>query len=240
MAKSLPIGKATTNTKSPWHLHGSQIVSIDVETTGLDPMLHEIFQIACVALDYQFKPLKGVKKFVMSMQLDSPETVDYEGIRQAGYSRKRLHLHTQYGLSQQEGVEYFKNWIEDLELAPNRRICPLALNWQFDKPFIQQWLGNKLFGNLFHPHYRDLIPLVQFINDLYYIKGEDPPYRQANLAYLAKTLKVDNLKHHDALNDVIVTAEIYRRLLNKYQMALNLNAFRGGGEEDYGNIVTED
>lgn len=226
MAHKLQPNENTTNTTSPWFIHGSQIVSLDVETTGLDPMLHEIFQIACVALDYRYRPRPDVKKFVMAMKPESPENIDYEGILKAGYSRKKLNLYTMYGLSQQEGVEHFKSWIADLELPPNRKICPLAINWPFDKPFIQHWLGESLFHNLFHPHVRDLIPVVQFINDLFYMRGLDVPYRQANLSYLCKKLEVENQEHHDALNDAVVTAEVYRRLVEQYHQLLNVGTFQ--------------
>lgn len=217
MAKTLKPGEKPTNTVSPWFLQGSQLVAIDVETTGLDPLIHEIYQIGLVPLDFDFLPRTDVRVFNMSMRIDSPETINYAELSRAGIKRDKLELHTMHGVDQTAGVDMFLNWLETLNLPPNRRLCPVAQNWPFDRGFIEAWMGKELFNTIFHPHYRDLIPACQVINDIYYMKGEQPPFRDGcNLAALCKFFNVEQLAKHEALQDAAATAEVYRRFIKKF------------------------
>src|SRR5690606_26448898 len=101
--------------------------------------------------------------------------------------------------------------------------CPLAQNWPFDQGFLRAWLGNSLFDQVFHPHYRDLIPLFQFVNDLHYVKGGDVHYRRVNLTELCNLFGLERRTSHDALNDALATAEVYKRALSKYSGGFNVN-----------------
>jgi len=216
MAKTLKPGEKPTATLSPWTLQGSQLIALDTETTGLDPAIHEIFQIAIVPLDYNFLPREDVSPFVMSMRIESPETVDYAAMKKIGVSREKLQLHTSMGIDQMTGVDIMLEWIETLKLPPMRRMCPIAQNWPHDRQFLLAWLGKELFDTLFHPQYRDLIPAAQLINDLNYTVGSNVPFREANLSALCRYFEIERAVKHDALNDAVATAEIYRRMLSKY------------------------
>jgi DNA polymerase III alpha subunit (gram-positive type) len=150
------------------------------------------------------------------MKPESPETVDYASLSQIGVSRQKLELHTLHGVDQEKGLELMLRWVEKLELPPQRRLCVIAQNWPFDRQFVMNWMGKSLFNDIFHPHYRDLIPTIQFINDLYYTKGADVTYRQCNLGLLCRHFGIDNTVKHEALNDAVATAEVYRRILSRY------------------------
>lgn len=216
MAKILKPGELPANTKAPWFLAGSQVVSIDVETTGLDCNVNEIFQVGAVALDYNFEPRKDVPVFTLSMKIENIEGLDMEELAKCGINRDKLVLHTTYGMDQMEGADKFLDWVEKLELPPLRRICPLATNWPFDAGFLKAWLGPTCFESVFHPHYRDLIPAIQLINDLVYTKGQSPLHRQCNLSALCRFFNVENLKAHDALSDAMAVARIYKKMLQKF------------------------
>lgn len=217
MAKTLKPGEKPTNTVSPWFLQGSMLVAVDVETTGLDCSIHEIYQIALIALDYDYKPREDVRPFSMSMRIESPETINFAELSRAGIKRDKLELHTLHGVDQINGVDLLLKWVDTLGLAPNRRLCPVAQNWPFDRGFIDAWLGKELFNSLFHPHYRDLIPACQVINDIYFMKGDQPPFRDGcNLAALCKYFSVEQIAKHEALNDAAATAEVYRRFIKKF------------------------
>lgn len=222
MAKILKPGELPKNTKSPWILHGSQLVVIDIEFTNLDPVLGEIFQLAMIALDYEYQPLKDFPKLCMFMKVNCLENVDWTGIAQASYNKEKFMRIQQAGVDPEHAVDLLLKWVAQLELSPFRRLCPLAANWTNDRPYIQSWLGNQLFENLFHPHYRDLIPAMQFVNDSLYWQGKDPEVRNCGLNTLANFFQVENPAHHDALNDCIVTAEVYRKMLQRY------GAYMGG------------
>lgn len=216
MAKTLAPGEKPTVTNSPWHLQGSQLVAVDVETTGLDPTIHEIFQIAIVALDYNFLPREDLPPFTMSMRIENPDCVDYAVLGEIGVSKDKLQRHIMLGVDQMTGIDVLLEWVERLKLPPMRRMCPIAQNWPHDRSFLSTWLGKELFQTLFHPHYRDLIPATQLLNDLHYTVGGNVPYRFCNLTELCKKFEIERVARHDALNDAVATAEIYRRMLSKY------------------------
>lgn len=216
MAKTLKPGESATHTQSPWHLQGSQLVAIDCETTGLDPNLHEIYQIAIVALDYNYLPRKDVRPLNLSMRIENPDTINYNELGQIGVSREKLQLHITHGTDQMTGLDAFIEWTEKLELPPNRRLCPLAQNWPHDRQFLINWMGLTMFNDHFHPHYRDLIPAFQLINDLMYTKGNDVLYKQVNLSALCRLFEIEVVAKHNALSDAVATAEVYRRVLNKF------------------------
>ena len=74
------------------------------------------------------------------------------------------------------------------------------------------------FDSFFHPWYRDTLVSAQLLNDKY---AMDPncvldhkvPFPKSNLTYLCACLKIKNLKPHDALQDALATAEVYRKMV---------------------------
>jgi len=62
--------------------------------------------------------------------------------------------------------------------------------------------------------YRDSMTLATAVNDLAAVQGQKLPFHQMGMAYLCRQLGVENLAHHDALNDAIVCGRLYRKLLD--------------------------
>lgn len=195
------------------HLNGNIICAVDVETTGFKVGYHDIWQIAVLPLDADMVPNKSLMPFYMDMALRFPDHVDPKAVKltKVDFARRMQRAHNCWDVA-----DLFDEWFQRLELPTYKKICPLAQNWPFDKSFIKEWLGDETFEQLFSPHYRDTMTAALFENDVAGFRHEKVPYSKVNLAYLGSTLKVKNEKHHDALQDCITTAEIYRRqLLNR-------------------------
>ena len=92
----------------------------------------------------------------------------------------------------------------------------MAQNWPFDRSFLIEWLGNASYEHLFSPLYRDTMTIAIFHSDLCDFRSDKVKFVQYNLQYLCQKLGVINQKQHDALQDCIATAEVYRRLLQTY------------------------
>ncbi|KKM51700.1 hypothetical protein LCGC14_1555270, partial [marine sediment metagenome] len=169
-----------------------------------------MWQIAILPLDANIKPYKGIIPFYMDMQIKRPENINDEAIKLAKVD---------WAIRQQRAVDpwtagdMFDEWFQSLGLPMYKRLVPLAQNWPFDREFIIDWLGRETFSQLFSVHYRDTMAAALFRNDCADFKNEKIPIPKVNLNYLGTVFGVKNYKAHDALQDCIVTAEIYRRII---------------------------
>ena len=195
------------------HLNGNCLCAVDVETTGLVAGYHEIYQIAVLPLGPDLKPMKSVIPFYQDFQILYPNRVDKKAVKMnrlefATKQRRAMDIFT--------AADLLDTWVERLNLPTYKRICPLAQNWPFDCSFVKAWLGKESYEHPFSPWYRDTMVITQFHSDLMDLKGEHIMFPQHNLSYLCQKLGITNHKPHDALQDCIATAEVYRRLLRLF------------------------
>lgn len=192
------------------HLNGNLLAAVDVETTGLIPDFHEIWQIAILPLDFNIKPRKDIIPFYLDLQITRPENIDKNAIKM---NKVEFAKRQQRAIDPFTAADMFDNWFDRLKLPIYKKICPLAQNWPFDRSFLLAWLGNTSFEHTFSPRYRDTMVNTIFHSDLSDFRGDKIKFVQHNLQYLCQKLDVKNQKPHDALQDCIATAEVYRRLL---------------------------
>lgn len=223
---------ARTKTESPesaklpremLHLNGNTLCAIDTETTGLIPGHHDIFQIAVIPLDFMLNPMKGVMPFQMYIKPLRPLNADVKAISmaQADYAsicRNALHS--------DRVADLLDDWAKTrLMLPPNKRIVPLAFNWEFDKAFIREWLGPTMYDSLFHGTYvRDLLRIVNFCNDLAFAKQIPYPFNQLKLSAVCRKLDVEwsAVKNHDAAFDAYATAKCYQKIIKMLSVDFTL------------------
>lgn len=193
------------------------MVAIDVETTGTRPFWHEVVQIAVVALDANLEPRKDILPFDIFLCPEHPERVDPEAMQVTGLKLDQL---LRQGHNTDKAVDLFLNWVQRLELGCTpaghpKRIMPLAHNWAFDKPFVQDWLGYGNFDELFDSRYRDTMVMSLFLNDHAGMHAEKVPYSKNTLGWLCHQLKVEHEYAHNALQDCLATAECYKKLCER-------------------------
>jgi len=192
------------------HLNGNILCAVDVETTGRDPEKHDIIQIAVLPLDSQIKPRKDILPFYMEIAPRRPENAELSA---GGVNKLQLAKIINEGMDSYRAADLLEEWFLKLKLPENKRISPLAQNWCFDRGFLIQWLGPRMFEFIFDGRYRDTMTAALYCNDKADFMGEAFPYPKVNLEYLSSQLKVENIKAHDALSDCVTTAEVYRRML---------------------------
>jgi DNA polymerase III epsilon subunit-like protein len=207
--------------KSMHHWNAHQMVVMDVETTGTRPYWHEVVQFAAVALDARLQPRKDILPFDIYMCPEHPERVDPEALKVTGLKLQDLLLK---GHNQDSARDMFERWTQKLELGQTvwgspKRIIPLAHNWAFDKPFIQDWMGYGLYDELIDSRFRDTMTVSLFLNDWADFQVEKVPYSKNKLSWLASKLGIEHEFAHNALQDCLVTAEVYRRLCQRGLMA---------------------
>ena len=197
------------------HFNGNVLCAVDVETTGVDPVFNEIWQIAILPLNSDFEPLKEVEgpngnrkiiPFYCNMKISNPASIHKAAIG----NREEFIQIQKTAFDPYDCADLLVDWFERLSLGPNKRLFPLAQNWVFDRRFIIEWLGPQTFDLLFSPRYRDTLVCAAYQSDRQGYNNDKVTLAQYNLSYLAHHANYKNQKPHDALQDCITTAKVYK------------------------------
>lgn len=200
------------------HLNGNLLCAIDTETTGLVAGYHDIIQVAIVPLDSNLNVLKMIgdkliMPFVYDIKPKRPENADPKAL---GVNNRTLADIMQHGVEPYKLADMFDEWCDSLQLAHNKKITPLGQNYQFDKNFLVDWLGEESYSHRIDYHYRDTMCAALYLNDRASFLEVAPPFPKVNLKYLASQLSIDNPKSHDALGDCLTTIAVYKKMLTMY------------------------
>jgi DNA polymerase III epsilon subunit-like protein len=190
--------------------NGNIICACDVETTGLDPEEHEIWQLACIPLTFNLEQDKTRPVLELFIRPDILDTHDH---RELALTETQIKMLESTGFSPAEAIEQFDRWFEQLKLQEGRRIIPLAQNWKFDHQYMQQLLGYDHYNYLFDGMHRDTLAAALFVNDMAEFLGEPVPFSRTNLSVLCQKLGVKLDNAHDALADSYATVDVYKKLL---------------------------
>lgn len=131
------------------------IAAIDIETTGLDPIYHDIIEIAIQPLTDKFEPSPFQKPFVARIKARRPENA----------SPKALEIN---GLDLDEGDDYehilkkLRAWLIDNGIG---KIQILGQNVDFDLSFIKVHFP-ELARRISHRDIRDSQRLARAFNDI--------------------------------------------------------------------------
>jgi DNA polymerase III epsilon subunit-like protein len=212
------------------HLNGNMFVAIDVETTGLDAKRHDILEFAAVLLDEDIKPHKEYPPCSFIMRPEAVEAIDWEAIRvlrtydesldisDIDLSKQKIQKCMNEGIDQSRAAELFVEWFEGISLAPKSRLIPVWHNGTFDKDFITQWLGRATWEYIFDSRDRDTMTIGAFLNDYAMFNNEySVPFPKLKLSLLASKLGITQHTAHNALDDAVVTAEVYRQLIQGFK-----------------------
>jgi DNA polymerase III epsilon subunit-like protein len=206
--------KITSANKTFWgmnHLNGNLLCAVDVETTGTDPNIHGIVEIAILPLNGNLEPHEHFPLFHMRMKPEEGEEIDEEAFKINQTDLADLIL---TGFPRETVADFLMNWFETLGLIKYKKIMALGCNWPFDRAMLERWVGKESFEHVFDVRYRDVQVAANFLNDCADVRCEQVPFSKVNLKYLCSTLKVENPRAHSAIGDCLATAQIYRKLLN--------------------------
>jgi hypothetical protein len=194
------------------HWNGNVVCAIDIESTGPDPLVYEIVQLAILPLDGSYRPRKDICPLYINILPDNPQVADPKYIKK----KKYLKIATS-GFTQEAAQEILYTWIQKLNLPQTKwgtpkRIYPLGHNYCHDRDFLIHWLGMENYDEFFGPRVLDTMTTALYLNDQASFHGNQVPYSKVDLSWLAKQHNVSIFGRHDALIDCKITAEVYRNM----------------------------
>ena len=147
-----------------------------------------------------------------------PDRADPKALKTNGLKLAELALS---GHDPEKARDLLIEWVKKLKLPMTKwgtvkKIIPLGQNYAaFDKGHMQAWLGIPEYEDIFDFHCRDTMTTALYLNDRAGMHAEKVPYPKVNLAYLASQLKISHERGHDSLQDCIVTAKVYKRMVEQ-------------------------
>lgn len=183
---------------------------IDVETTGLNPLVHDIVQVCVLPVDSDFEMMSNVRPFYGEMKAARPENFDKKAATVTKLDFVKIQTE---GIEPDRMADFFDEWYETLGLPHGKSLMPIAHNWPFDYSFMLHWLGWHNMQRYFFGHYRDLQCAGLYENDKAAFNIQPYPYPKHALSYYCSQLGVQNERAHDALHDCIATARCYKRVV---------------------------
>lgn len=190
-------------------LNGGKLCAIDCETTGLNPYVHEITELAVIPLTFDLEPDPKLLPFDIKMQPTNYDVIDYSFV-----SKDYIADLEDNAFSPYIALELFIEWIERLELPINKRVHPLAHNWVFDSAFLMRWMGFESFNHYIDGRFHDLFAASQFINACDDFHNTRYHFAKTKLSYVCSQLgiDVDKTQTHTALYDAMITAQGYKKI----------------------------
>lgn len=198
-------------TTVPKHLNGDIACAIDTETTGLDPLVDSIWELAVVPLDHNWLPQKDAIPFYCLIQPRLPiERIDFKADVNIG-NRSRILKAYADGFPCDVALDLFFEWFYKLDLMPAARIQPLGHNFSYDEAFMRMLWGDDTYRTQFSHKTRDTMKTEMFIEDTLAMAGNKVERKDYRLEAVARKYGVENTYAHNALADAITSAQIYSR-----------------------------
>ncbi len=165
---------------------------IDIETTGLDVIKHEIVEIGCVITTPK---LKVIEKFEFKIRPERIEDADPIALKINHYDEINwVSAHTL-----EEVMKIFSKKVKDCIM--------IGHNVSFDSGFLEHAFSKTESKNLMHYHKLDTVSIT------WAKLHRKPSITHFSLRELCKHFDIKNEHPHSALSDAYATFELYKKLM---------------------------
>lgn len=166
---------------------------IDIETTGLNMLKHEIIEIGCVLTTPE---LEVIEEFELKIKPEHIETADSVALKVNHYDPDNWRS----ALDLKEAMEILSHKVKDCIMVGH--------NVAFDAGFLEYNFNKLQIQNTMHYHKLDTISLswAKFHND--------PSIEHLSLRELCIHFDIKNERAHSALPDARATFELYKKLMS--------------------------
>jgi len=178
------------------HTSPETYISVDVETAGPFPARYALLSIgACTVNEHP-------NTFYVELKPDRPDSL----AEAMAISQLSLEQLAQKGLDPKEAMQRFADWLDE-QVFPGQRPIFVAFNAAFDWMFINdyffRYLGRNPFGH-------SALDIKSYFMGHAEVTWNQTSMRQVGPRYLGK-----HQLAHNALQDTLDQAEIFRRMLNQ-------------------------
>lgn len=166
---------------------------IDIETTGLNLMQHEIIEIGCIVTDAS---LNIIEEFELKIKAEHIETADPISLKINHYDPDKW----EGAISLKEAIKILADKTEDSTMVGHNISFDSAF---LDKAFYETGIKKKFF----HYHLLDTISIA-------FAKLHDrEDIEKLSLHELCTYFDIKNEHEHSALSDIRATYELYKKLM---------------------------
>lgn len=166
---------------------------IDIETTGLNMLKHEIIEIGCVITTPEFKVLE---EFELKIKPEHIENADKTALKVNHYDAKDWVL----AHALPEAMKLFSEKVKNCIMV--------GQNVAFDSGFLEYAFAKTGIQNSMHYHKLDTISMAW----AKFHKDED--FDHFSLREMCARFGIKNERAHTALSDARATFELYKKLVN--------------------------
>jgi len=185
------------------------LAAIDLETTGLNPLKHDIIELAVVPLDRALKEDAALSPYVARIRATHPENADPAALAVN-------HLNPEDGADPADVVADFRQWMTDYGIT---KIIPLGHNVEFDIQFLH-YRFPELMPHFTMSRAKDTMRLASVINDIAQTDSGMPFFPSMSLRNIMGVLGLEPENSHRALDDARETAQLYRAMLQRTSFAM--------------------
>jgi DNA polymerase III epsilon subunit-like protein len=173
---------------------------IDTETTGTDPNVHEIIELAVIIARQVPREGRGPKLEIIEecewkIKMQHPEKAEEAALRVNGYNE----VDWMFAIDRKKAMEEFSKKTQSCTFVSH--------NLVFDYNFVMKAFEETGVEN--NMHYGKLDTISMALARLY----DAPLADKFSLRYLCELLKVENAKAHTALADTRALVEVYRKMM---------------------------
>ena len=166
---------------------------IDIETTGLSVVKHEIIEIGCVITDDK---LNIKEKFEIKIKPEFIENADPVALKINHYNEEDW----QSAESIKDALNIFSKKVSNCIMV--------GQNVAFDSGFIEYHLEKNKIKNSMHFHRLDTISIA------WAKLHNDPEILHFSLREMCKHFDIENTNPHSALSDAMATFLLYKKLMS--------------------------
>lgn len=179
----------------------------DTETTGLDPKMNDVIQLAyLIEIDGEIKEKGNLFCQPFSYDNISKEALE---INKRTVDEIKTFPNPQVTYKQLQSVlsKYINRYNK------NDKFIPVGYNVRFDIDMLQEFFiknNDKYFGAFFDYHFIDPMPIINLLNHQNKIN-----IKNAKLITACETFGI-SLNAHDALSDIEATKKVLEKIIKDY------------------------
>ena len=174
-------------------MKGHKFAFIDIETTGLNLLRHEIIEIGCVITT---PDLELIEDFELKIKPKHIEDADPVALKVNHYDEENW----QSAHSLKKAMEIFSEKVKDCIMVGH--------NVAFDAGFLEHAFNEIKIGNTLHYHKLDTVSIS------WAKLHSDPDLEHFSLREMCVRFGIKNERAHTALSDARATFELYKKLMS--------------------------